>query len=81
MREMIESKNNVLAELLERTIDDRAVLDALYRSAYSRAATEKEWRAAENFIGAEKEAGRSRRRAFENVLWAILNSKEFQLNQ
>ncbi len=81
MREKIGSPKNVLAGLLEKTLDDRAVLDALYRRAYSRAPTEKEWRAAENFIGAEKEAGRSRRRAFENVLWAILNSKEFQLNQ
>lgn len=81
MREKIDSPKNVLAGLLENTIDDRAVLEALYRRAYSRAPTEKEWHAAENFIGAEKEAGRSRRRAFENVLWAILNSKEFQLNQ
>ncbi|MBM3756123.1 MAG: DUF1553 domain-containing protein [Acidobacteria bacterium] len=81
MREKIGSPKNVLAELLEKTLDDRAGLDALYRRAYSRAPSEKEWRAAENFVGAEKEAGRSRRRAFENVLWAILNSKEFQLNQ
>ena len=81
VREKIESPKNVLAELLERTIDDRAILEALYLRAYARTPAAKEQSDIENFIASEKEAGRSRRRAFENVLWVILNSKEFQLNQ
>ena len=81
VREKIESPKNVLAELLERTMDDRAVLEALFLRAYARAPTAKEQSDIENFIASEKQAGRSRRRAFENVLWVIINSKEFQLNQ
>jgi hypothetical protein len=81
IREKLESPVNILSGLLEKTIDDKAVIDALYLRAYSRKPTEKEWHNAEGFLTAEKEAGRNRRRAFENVLWALLNSKEFQLNQ
>jgi hypothetical protein len=81
IREKIEAPGNVLAGLLERTLDDGVVLSALYKRAYARTPTEKELDNARAFIASEKEAGRTRRRAFENVLWAILNSKEFQLNQ
>ena len=81
VREKIEAPGNVLAELLEKTIDDRAVMDALYLRAFARKASEKEWGNTESFLAAERTAGRTRRRAFENVLWAVLNSKEFQLKQ
>ena len=81
VREKIEKPGNVLGELLERTINDREVLDALYMRAYSRKPTAKQWQAVESYLSSEKEAGRGRRRMFENVLWTILNSKEFQLNQ
>ncbi len=81
VREKIESPKNVLSELLEKTIDDRAVVESLYLRAYARKLEEREWQSMAHFLTAEKEAGRSRRRAFENVLWALLNSKEFQLNQ
>ena len=81
MREKIESPRNILSELLEKTIEDRAIVEALYLRAYARRLEEQEWRSVQNFLTADREAGRSRRRAFENVLWALINSKEFQLNQ
>ncbi|MFN0105480.1 MAG: DUF1549 and DUF1553 domain-containing protein [Bryobacteraceae bacterium] len=81
IRDKIEKPGNVLGQLLEQTLDDRRVLDELYERAYSRPATDAQWELMRGFLAAEKEAGRTRRRAFENVLWAILNSKEFQLNQ
>jgi hypothetical protein len=81
VREKIEAPGNVLAGLLEWTIDDQAVITSLYLRAYARTPTAKELDTAARFLSSEKEAGRSRRRAFENVLWAVLNSKEFQLNQ
>jgi len=81
IREKIEKPGYVLGQLLERTLDDRQVLNDLYERAYSRPATEAQWEVMQAFLASEKEAGRTRRRAFENVLWAILNSKEFQLNQ
>ncbi len=81
VREKIEKPGNILGQLIERTVNDREVLDALYLRAYSRKATPAQWQAVESYLASEKEAGRGRRRMFENVLWAILNSKEFQLNQ
>lgn len=81
VREKIESPKNVLASLLEQTVDDRAVVDSLYLRALSRPASSAEWSQLEVFLAAEKKAGRTRRRAFENVLWALINTKEFQLNQ
>lgn len=81
VRQKIESPGNILDQLLERTIDDREVLDKLYMRAYARKSTDKQWQTVESFLAAEKIAGRKRRRMFENVLWAIVNSKEFQLNQ
>lgn len=81
IREKVESPTNVLATLLEGTVDDRAVANTLYERALSRQPTEQEWANLEAFLASEKQAGRSRRRAFENVLWALLNTREFQLNQ
>jgi hypothetical protein len=81
IREKIEKSNNILGELLEKTVDDKRVVEELYLRAYSRTPTESQWEKVRGFLASEKEAGRMRRRAFENVLWAILNSKEFQLNQ
>jgi hypothetical protein len=81
VREKVEAPANVLGEWLEKTVDDRAVADALYLRALARRPSEKEWSTLSGFLAAEKQAGRTRRRAFENVLWALLNSKEFQLNQ
>ncbi|MCX6602199.1 MAG: hypothetical protein NTV52_01230, partial [Acidobacteria bacterium] len=63
------------------TINDREVLEQLYLRAFSRPPTNAQWQTVEGFLAAEKVAGRSRRRMFETVLWAILNSKEFQLNR
>ena len=81
MREKIESPKNILSDLLEKTIEDRSIVEALYLRAYARKLEDREWQSVEQFLTAEKEAGRTRRRAFENVLWALMNSKEFQLNQ
>ena len=81
VREKIESPKNILATLLENTIDDRAVASSLYLRALARPVTDREWANIESFLAAEKAAGRTRRRAFENVLWALINTKEFQLNQ
>ncbi len=80
MRTKIESPQNILADLLQNP-DDRSVIRELYLRAYSRPPADAQVRTIETYLSAETQAGRTRRRAFENVLWAILNSKEFQLNQ
>jgi hypothetical protein len=81
VREKVESPKNVLATLLEQTLEDRAVADQLYLRALSRPPSASEWGNIEAFLASEKQAGRSRRRAFENLLWAVLNTREFQINQ
>jgi hypothetical protein len=81
VREKVTAGGNVLGHLLKEGLDDRAVVEELYWRAYARPPGEDEWSAVSKFLDAERAAGRDRRRALENVLWAILNSKEFQLNQ
>jgi hypothetical protein len=80
VRAKIESKNNVLGELLAQGLSDDEILANLYLRAYARPPGEAEQQQMRRFIASELQSGRSRRRVFENVLWAVLNSKEFQLN-
>ena len=80
LRDKVEVEGNVLSELLGQDLGDDQVLAGIYERAYARSPTEAELSRITNFIASERTAGRSRRRAFENVLWAVLNSKEFQLN-
>lgn len=80
LRNRIEKPENALAALLANP-DDSAAVDSLYQSAYSRSPTPKQKATILLFLADEQKSGRTRRRAYENLLWAILNSKEFQLNQ
>ena len=80
VREKVEAEENILGELLGQHQDDGEVLAGIYERAYARPPTEADMSRFTGFLASERSAGRSRRRAFENVLWAVLNSKEFQLN-
>ena len=81
MNKMMQNESNVLGDLLARESADRPAVEALYLRAYSRKPSEKQWSTVEAFLASEREAGRSRRRAFENLLMVVINSKEFQINQ
>ena len=81
IREKVTSEDNVLGRLLQKGLDDRAVIEDLYWRAYARLPGDADWTTVSKFLDRERAAGRDRRRALENVLWAILNSKEFQLNR
>jgi hypothetical protein len=81
VREKLTAENNVLGRLLQKGLDDQAVAEELYWRAYARPPDEQERVLVGNFLIAERAAGRDRRRGLENLLWAILNSKEFQLNR
>ena len=80
VRDKVEARDNILGELLTLESTDDNVVVALYERAYARLPSQSEQDRIARFIADEKAAGRSRRRAFENVLWAVLNSEEFQLN-
>lgn len=81
VRGKLAGESSVLTALLDQHPDNRAAVNELYLRALMRPPTERQLAAVSSFLDAELTAGRTRRRAFENLLWAILNSKEFQLNQ
>ena len=80
VRDKIEAPGNVLGKLLEQGIGDQQIIATIYERAFARLPRPTERGRIAAFIASERSAGRSRRRALENVLWAVLNSKEFQLN-
>ena len=81
MHKMMQNESNVLGELLARESADRSAVEALYVRALSRPPSDRQWNTIETFLAAERAAGRSRRRAFENLLMVLINSKEFQTNR
>lgn len=80
VRDKIEAEANILGELLGQDLGDNEVVAGIFERAYSRPPTEGELARITEFVEGEQSNGRGRRRAFENILWAVLNSKEFQLN-
>ncbi|MEZ5353726.1 MAG: DUF1549 and DUF1553 domain-containing protein [Bryobacteraceae bacterium] len=80
VRKLIEKPDNVLAGLLAGGGDDDAI-DALYLRAFARKPSATQRQTVSGYIRSAQSSGLSRRRAFENVLWAMLNSREFQLNR
>ena len=81
IRDKVETPSNVLSKLFEQALDDGQILETLYLRTYARRPTAAQSERIERYLTSEKTAGRERRRAWEHVLWALLNSKEFQLNQ
>ena len=81
IRGKVEADQNVLTDLLDQDLDDQAIVSHVFERAYAREPTPAQWASISRFIADEQQAGRTRRRALENMLWAVLNSKEFQLNQ
>jgi hypothetical protein len=65
--------NGTLAQVLASTKDDQAVVQELYLRAFGREATADETRTCVEYV---KKVG-NRTEAFEDVLWALVNSTEF----
>lgn len=80
VRDKVEAEGNILGRLLALGTDDRKIVERVYEAAYARFPTRAELDRFADFIARELAAGRSRRRALDNMLWAVVNSKEFQLN-
>lgn len=76
----VRNPENVLSEFVAKSLTDDEIVTALYQSCYMRSPSQGEMQGVRNFLNAEQQAGRPRRRALEGVLWSLLNSKEFQLN-
>lgn len=72
----IRSEEGRLAGLVSSTTEDGPVLEELYLAAFARRPLDEERTAVSGHLaGAE-----NRREVFEDVLWSILNSKEFVFN-
>ena len=81
IRDKVGTSGNILGKLLGRSLEDEQILETLYLRSYARPPTRAQSDRIMRYLADERAAGRDRRRAWEHVLWALLNSKEFQLNQ
>jgi len=75
--EMLTDTTNRISQFLAESKTDRAVIDDFYHSALSRSPSDAELAAAADFIAKSP----SRRAAMEDLLWGLLNSKEFLLRR
>jgi len=75
VQERLTSAGNRLGTLLGRKLSDDEILDELYLSAFARLPREVERAAARDYLAAAAD----RRRAWEDVFWAALTSREFML--
>jgi hypothetical protein len=73
VRKKLSQKNNRIGRLLDSKAKDDAILDELFLAALARKPTEIERKRALEHLQSEKD----RRKAWENIAWAALNSKEF----
>jgi hypothetical protein len=75
VRRKLETQSNRIGERLKAGASDSELLSEFYLTAVCREPTRKEQAA----IKAHLSAARDRRAAWEDVVWALLNSKEFLL--
>ncbi|HVK12849.1 MAG TPA: DUF1553 domain-containing protein [Gemmataceae bacterium] len=73
INDKLRNPNNRLGKLLAEKKDERTILDALYLAALARPATDGERAPALSHVAKAQD----KRKAWEDVLWAILNTREF----
>jgi hypothetical protein len=72
----LRDKNGRISKLIGRNMSDEEVVHELYLVTVSRAATEREIVACRQII----ERAENRREGLEDILWALINSREFLFN-
>jgi hypothetical protein len=77
LQEMLADPNNRIGKLLAGGKTDREIVEELYLSALSRRPTADELDKLKGFIGQAKDP----RAAVEDVIWGLVNSKEFLLRR
>ena len=73
VNEKLRNPNNRIGRLLAKKLPDRAILDELYLATLSRLPTEADTRVALEHVAKAPD----KRKAWEDVHWALLNAKEF----
>ena len=76
VNERLSAKNGRLAALAGASLPPRRIVDELYLASVSRFPTPEESRAAIQAITTAS----NRERAAEDLMWALLNTKEFLFN-
>jgi hypothetical protein len=77
IRAMLEAESNRIGRLIEAGGNAVAIVDELYLASLARFPTDRERAEVKAYVESRGES--SRRRAWEDVAWAIINSKEFLL--
>lgn len=77
LHEMLTDEDNRLGRLLDAEKSNAEIVTELYRAALSRPPSERESKRALELIALSKD----RRGGFEDLLWALVNSKEFLLRR
>jgi hypothetical protein len=77
LQEMLADADNRIGKLLAAGRSDREVIEELYLAALSRRPTADELAKLTGFVGKAKD----RRAAVEDVVWGLVNSKEFLLRR
>ncbi|MEO6810419.1 MAG: DUF1553 domain-containing protein, partial [Isosphaeraceae bacterium] len=75
VRRMLEAPENRIGRLLNSKATDEAILSDLYLATLSRPPNDQERQGTLNYLAKAKD----RRKGWEDVAWALLNSKEFLL--
>jgi hypothetical protein len=79
MQKLLSRKDNLLGHLLESEKDDAKVVDRLFRTIVTRPPTPTELERGTTLLGSGSD--KERRKAAEDLAWALLNSKEFIFRQ
>jgi hypothetical protein len=77
MSRLVSHADNRIGKLLASDRTDAQAVEELYWSALTRAPTGEELRAMTKHVAGSND----RRKGFEDVLWALLNAKEFVLRK
>ncbi|MEW4567158.1 DUF1549 and DUF1553 domain-containing protein [Tautonia sp. JC769] len=77
VRAILEDPDNRLGQLLDSHLSDEAILDELYLASLCRFPAPEERKGALDYVSSAE----NRRRAWEDLAWALVNSKEFLLRR
>jgi hypothetical protein len=77
LNQMLAERNNRIGKLLAAEKSDREIVEEFYLRALQRRPTAQELAAAETFVHRAKD----RRAGLEDVVWGLVNAKEFLLRQ
>ncbi len=77
INDLLDAPDNRLARLLRSGKSNQEIVEEIYWTALTRPPTEKESNRATALLDQSKD----KRRALEDVTWALLNAKEFVLRK